>query len=286
MSATTAAVRIRHITDPGCPWAFSSEPRRLRLHWLFGEQLEWHLCMAVLSQTPEDHEAKGLTPEKLASGFKKLQGDFGMPIDWSERPRMATSADACRAVVAARLKAPDSEEALLRRLRVLYMGGGLLDDPSLIAQAATEAGLDPEQLSRWAAAPDVDAALQADRTATRTPSPAARALDHKLGGPAEERRYTCPSLEMEATSGGIRIDLPGFQPLEATEGALANLAPKLERRVAPESVDEILAWAAMPLATAEVATIMGQAEAEVRVELARSGASFEPVGGDGYWSSV
>jgi hypothetical protein len=28
-------VRVRHFTDPGCPFAFCAEPRRLRLEWLF-----------------------------------------------------------------------------------------------------------------------------------------------------------------------------------------------------------------------------------------------------------
>lgn len=281
-----AVVRIRHFTDPGCPWAFSAEPRRLRLAWLFGGQLEWHLRMVVLARSPAEYEEKGFTPEMQSEGYKKLQGDFGMPIDWRERPRMAGTVDACRAVVAARLNAPASEEALLRRLRVLGMAGGFLDDPSLLARAATEAGLDASRLERWARSPEVDAELEADRTAARTPSAAARAQDHKLGGPAEERRYTCPSLELEATSGGLRIDLPGFQPLEASEAALANLAPHLERRIAPESVAEVLAWGSVPLATVEVATVMGREVAETRTELARSGASFEPVGGDGYWAAA
>lgn len=282
----SAAVRIRHFTDPGCPWAFSAEPRRLRLEWLFGEQLEWQLRMVVLAQTPEEYEEKGFTPAKQSGAYKTLQDSFGMPIDWTERPRMAGTMDACRAIVAARLNAPGSEAALLRRLRVLGMGGGLLDDPTLLTRAATEAGLDPAHLDSWARAPEVEAALQADRTAARTPSPAARALDHKLAGSAEERRYTCPSLELEATNGGTRIDLPGFQPLEATEAALANLAPELERRPAPESVAEVLAWARMPLATVEVATVMGADITDVRAQLARSGAAFEPVGGDGYWSEA
>lgn len=277
---------IREYTDPGCPWAFSAEPRRLRLEWLFGDQLDWQLCMVVLSRSPAEYAERDFTPAKQASEYQRRQRDYGMPIDWHERPRMAGTIDACRAVVAARLNAPEAENALLRRLRVLCMGGGLLDDPSLLTRAAAEAGLDPSELERWSRTPEVEAELQADRTATRTPSLAARALDHKLAGPAEERRYTCPSLELEATDGGARIDLPGFQPLEACEVALANLAPRLERRPAPESVAEALAWAPMALATVEVAMIMGGEVADTRRELARSGASFEPVGGDGYWSQA
>ena len=67
--------------------------------------------------------------EKLAEGAPTLQRRFGMPIDPAPYPRPASSEPACRAVVAARVNAPGTEEALLRRLRVRTMLGGLLDDP-------------------------------------------------------------------------------------------------------------------------------------------------------------
>ena len=63
-----------------------------------------------------------------------------MPIDPAPYPRPASSEPACRAVVAAQLHAPEHAEALLRRLRVRVMTGGLLDDPELLAAAARDAG--------------------------------------------------------------------------------------------------------------------------------------------------
>jgi ABC-type multidrug transport system ATPase subunit/predicted DsbA family dithiol-disulfide isomerase len=279
---TGAVVRIRHFTDPGCPWAFSAEPRLLRLAWLYGEQLSWNLKMVVLARTRADEADKGMDPAKQAKGHRNLLEQFGMPFDPTERPHVGATVDACRVVIAARLHAPEREAALLRRVRVLFMGGGVVDDPALLRRASSEAGLEPGAVERWSRTPEVGAALEADLAASRDPSPAARALDHKLAGPAEERRYSCPSLEMEA-SGGARLDLPGFQPLEAYEAALANLAPTMKRRADPETVTEVLDWAAMPLATVEVAMVMGLDVVEARVALARSGAAFDPVGSDGYW---
>jgi hypothetical protein len=81
-----------------------------------------------------------------------------------------------------------------------------------------------------------------------------------------------------------RVDLPGFRPIEAYEAALANLAPELTRRPDPEDVETVLEWAGMPLATAEVAAVCDRDVPDVRAELARAAARFEPVGGDGYWS--
>jgi 2-hydroxychromene-2-carboxylate isomerase len=287
---TSPVVSVTHFTDPACPFAFSAEPRLRRLEWLYGDALEWRTVLVVLSERPEDHEAKGFTPEKLAGGYRKLAEAHGMPIDWRPRDRVPVSIEACRDVVAAREVAPERAGALLRALRVLGMGGGLLDDTALRTRAATEAGIDPAALEARRADDGVEQALQADKAAARSPSPAARALDHKLGGPDDERRYTCPSLELDGNGNGkgngASLSLPGFQPVEAYEVAVANLAPELEPRPAPASVGEVLEWAPFPLASAEVAAVCGIAMEDAHVELAAAGARFEPVGADGYWSSA
>ena len=237
--------------------------------------------MVVLSESPDEYAERGFTPERQAAGLRAMFEAHGMPIDWRLRERMPATVDACRAVVAARLHAPEAEAALLRRLRVLGMGGGLLDDPVLLDQAACDAGIDPGVLEEWLEDPAVEEALEADKGVARHPAPAALALDHKLADADDGRRYTCPSLELEADE--ELLALPGFQPLESYEVALANLAPDLERRDDPGSVGEVLAWAPFPLATAEVAAVCARSESDVRSELARV-ADFEPVGGDGYWS--
>jgi hypothetical protein len=219
-----------------------------------------------------------------------LHERYGMPMAWTPPPRNAATVHACRAVVAARLQSEVRCGPLLRRLRVLCFSGLPLDDPDVIARAATEAGIDPAELERWVEDPSVEEALRADMRAARSPSPASRAQDDRLGGPPDERRYTCPSYELERTTPppadwptASRVDLPGFRPVEAYEAAIANLAPELTRRADPEDVRQVLAWADMPLATAEVAAVCNREIADVREALSRE-ASFTPVGGDGYWS--
>ena len=289
MSANGGApVLIRHYTDPGCPFAFSAERQRLRLLWLYGDQVEWELHMVVLL---EERPGDDFPPERVADGRKQLQLQYGMPIDW--RPvEAAASLPACRAIVATRLRAPDREAPLLRRLRVLNFSGLALDDPAVIERACSEALIEPEEIRVWVTDPAVEPVLQADMAASRSPSPASRAQDYKLGGPAEQRRYTCPSYELIRVAGpppdwptASRVDLPGFRPIEAYETALANIAPELVRAPDPESVEQVLAWAGMPIATAEVAAVCDRAIADVRTELARV-ATFLPVGGDGYWTAA
>jgi hypothetical protein len=283
-----APVLIRHYTDPGCPFAFSAERQRLRLLWLYGDQIEWELHMVVLQ---EERPGDELPPERVSAGRKQLQLQYGMPIDW--RPvEAAASLPACRAVVATRLRAPDREAALLRRLRVLTFSGLALDDPAVIERACTEALIEPEEIRAWVGNHDVEPVLRADMDASRSPSPASRAQDYKLGGPAEQRRYTCPSYELirvvdppEDWPTASRVDLPGFRPVEAYEAAIANIAPELVRAPDPGSVEQVLTWAGMPIATAEVAAVCDREIADVRTELARV-ATFLPVGGDGYWTAA
>lgn len=270
------SLSITHFTDPACPFAFSAEPTRYLLRWLYGEQLGWQNRMIALTLEPGE-------AEKLAEGAPGLQRRYGMPIDPAPYPRPASSEPACRAVVAARVHAPAAEDVLLRRIRVLVMAGGLVDEPELLAQAADEAGLDPAAVAAWSASPIVDEGLRADVDAARSPSRAARALDHKLGGPRTQRRYTAPSYEITNLSTGSTASIPGFNPAEVYETAIANLAPELGRRARPASVEAVLAWANEPLATVEVAAVAGLDPSATRAALSKVARPI-PAGAEFYWT--
>jgi hypothetical protein len=211
---------------------------------------------------------------------RRLRRHYGLPIDPRPYPRTASSEPACLAVVAARERAPGLEERLLRRLRVRAMQLGLVDDPELIAAAADDVGLDPARLEAWCAEAEVREALEEDADGARSPSAAARALDHKLGGQRSRRRCTAPSYELSGD--GRAASVPGFNPVEAYEAAIANLAPELERRPRPERVLELLEWADEPLATAEVALVTGLEQRDARAALARVARPLA-AGADFYW---
>jgi 2-hydroxychromene-2-carboxylate isomerase len=144
-----ADVCITEFTDPGCPWAYSAEPFRRRLSWLYGDWLEWRTCMVVLSESAEEYAERGYTTEWFAQAQRQISRDHGMPIDTRPKPRLFATAPACRAVVAARLHMPARERGLLRRLRVRHFSGELLDDPETIAAAARDARVDPDDLAHW-----------------------------------------------------------------------------------------------------------------------------------------
>jgi len=271
-----AEVQITLFTDPACPFAFSAEPVRLALRWRYGDGLDWRLRMIVLTLEPGEDD-------KLAEGAPGLQRRYGMPIAPRPYPRPFSSEPACRAVVAVREYGGEPAAArLLRGLRVRAMAGGLLDDERLIRSAAAEADVYPTDLRLWMGSQRTDAALRADIAAARDPSPGARALDHKLGGPRSQRRYTAPSYEF--SDGQRSISVPGFNPVEVYETAIANLAAALPRRDPPADVTELLGWADVPLATAEIVEIMQRPEPEVRDALAQV-ATPRPAGADMYWTA-
>jgi hypothetical protein len=237
--------------------------------------------MVVLRRAGEP--SGGLTTQRIAAGMRRLAVEHGMPIDWRERRAVAPTEHACRAVVAVRLGWPDRVDAFLRALRVLVMAGEPLDDSDTFELAAARAGLPVAEVAAFAGRPEVQAALDEDAALARSPTPAARAQPQRLGGPPHGRRYTCPSYLFTRDDGGAQLDVPGFQPFESYEAALGNLEPGLQRRQDPASVEEVLAWAPYPLATAEVAAVCAGERPEVRSALARA-ARFEPAGADGYWN--
>jgi len=278
---TELCVRIAEFTDPACPWAYSAEPFRHRLDWLYEGALEWEPRMVVLADTPADQEEKGLTPERLREGYMRIAGEHRMPIDTRERPYVAGTRAACKAVVAARVHGDEATtRCLLRSLRIRNFAGELLDDPATIAGAAMDAGID--DLDSWLADPAVEAELERDIEDARRPMQAARVLDHKLANFSGGRRYTCPSYEITRLSDGVTISVPGFQPFAVYDAILANLVPGFERRAAAESAEEVLAWRGIPLATQEVAVLCDVPFDAAREELGRV-ATQDYLGADGFW---
>lgn len=279
---------VTEYTDAACPWAWSSEPMKWRLRWFYGDQLAWRLVMIGLTSERDEYARRGFTPERMAQGYALFADRYGMPLETAPRPRLGATVPACRAVVAARLFVPAKEERLLRALRVRAMttADGVLDDPATLAAAAADAGLDPVDLEAWMAHEDVARALAEDMAATRDPTPAAIALSYKLAAtPDGGWRYTAPSLTFTRDGDGARHETPGFQPSLAYENAIANLAPELERRDAPADAGELLAWAGVPLATREVAEVLGVwSLEEARAALRDAGAVEQPAGTDAFWA--
>jgi hypothetical protein len=77
--------------------------------------------------------------------------------------------------------------------------------------------------------------------------------------------------------------VPGFQPLAVYDVVLANLVPGTDRCASPDGVEEVLQWAAAPLATRQFAVLTDLEQADAREQLGRI-ATERHVGSDGFWT--
>ena len=86
---------------------------------------------------------------------------------WPHEPGTDATIHACRAVVAAGLRWPDRQMALLEALQTLSAEGEPLDDSDTLELAAARAGIPVVEIAAYCAEPEVEAALRADMAACR-----------------------------------------------------------------------------------------------------------------------
>jgi 2-hydroxychromene-2-carboxylate isomerase len=248
-------VRVTHITDPGCPWAYSIEPALTTLRWRYGDQLEWRHVLIGLTESGAEYEARGYTPERQA-GLGQRFGRFGMPFAGVPRTRVPGTGRACRAVVSARM---DSEEKAYLALRALRFGWFnttlLMDEDDAIAQALARAPeLDVETIMARIDSDEVEEAYQRDRAEARSAAGSPASLQGKTALRDGVERFTAPSLIFERD--GHRLVAGGYQPLAVYDLCVANLDPALSCRQGPGDPAELLAELPYGLTTREVALAM------------------------------
>src|SRR3954466_13733809 len=143
---TRHIVDVLHMTDPGCPWAWSASPALAELRWRFGDALRWRHVMIGLTESAEQYEQRGYTPVKPARGARKFHA-YGMPFASHVKTRVSATAPACRVVVAARLRDPAIEWAALRALQVAHFTpSSRLEDRDDLRAALQRFGLPADEL--------------------------------------------------------------------------------------------------------------------------------------------
>ena len=183
---------------------------------------------------------------------------------------MSATAPACRAVVAARLHAPEAEAALLRALRVRNFAGEALEDESTRAGAARDAGLDPAALEAWMARRrDRAAARRGSRRGTQPDAPPPSRRTTSSRPPATAAATPARPTRSSASKTGRRSTCPAFSRTPPTRSRSPTSRPDAQLREPPESVLELLEWAGEPLATREVAVVCDIAHDEARQRLGR-----------------
>ena len=243
-------------TDPGCPWAYSALPGLRVLEWRYGDQIDWRLVVIGLAETSDQYVARGYTTGDRAVGWTDFRDRFGMPFAPSPKVRVSATARGCRAIVAARILAPGSEWAVLRALQLANFTSPLLldDDAQLRGVLAGVPGVEGDAVVARLDAPDVTDAYERDRAEARTAAGSPTELQGKTATTDGPVRYTAPSVVF-ARDGRI-LEAGGWQTIEAYDVVVANLAPDIDRRGAPDGVAPLLERFPEGLTTQEVAALL------------------------------
>ncbi len=289
-----ALLEVTHLTDPGCPWAYSAWPAHTLLRWRYGDGLHWTLVTIGLTEDAAQYAARGHSPTASALGFRRTFQRFGMPLQYTPKPALSATAPGCRAIVATRLDAPEHETEALRALQLAqFTTTGVLEDPAMLrAGLATVEGLDADAIVARIGDADVTAAYERDRGRARTAAGSPTEFQGRAANSDGAVRYTAPSLIFE-NAAGESLEAGGFQPVEAYDVVIANLDRTLARRPPAEDPLAVLAAFPYPLATAEVAVVMTPhlgVPDSTAIELALIAAVGEgrvvrqPAGTDSLWS--
>ena len=295
MSNDSAPIRITHLSDPGCPFAYSAMPFITALQWRYGDQIAWRHVMIGLTEDRTQYEDRGYTPLLMARGNRRFRR-FGMPFAREPKPRMAATARACRLVVATRLTQPDLEWPIFRALQFTQFTTSLpLDaDEALRDALARVPEIDADRLMAMLDSPEVTEAYEADRAEARTAEGGATEFQGKAANTDGKVRFTAPSLLIE-TADGRRLEVGGFQPLEAYDVAIANLDRSLTRRAPASDVREVVEAFDHALVTREVSTILSDgldpaddalAEDELLEHVAAGEVTSTPLGDGTLWRTV
>ena len=287
-----AAITANLYIDPGCPWAYSEDPAFSVLQWRYPEGLDWRVVTIGLADTAAHYEERGYTPAMMARGYARFRR-YGMPFATEPRERVAATGRACRAIVATRLRRPELVMPVLRALQFGWFTTTLvLDRDEDIATALRGVpGLDVDGIVAAIDSPDVIAAYEADKDEARRAAGGPTEFQGKARDTDGAVRYTAPSLVFEGADGS-RLEAGGFQPVEAYDVLIANLADRPARREPPESPLEAVEFFRYPLATQEIAAIMARgndapdraAAEDALIELAARGAVRRiPLGDDALW---
>jgi len=282
------AIAATLYNDPACPWAYSANPAFSVLRWRYRDGITWRLVVIVL----HEEAGKGSTPARQARSARTFRDRYGMPFAAQPKERPIATGRACRALVATRLLHPGREFAAMRALQFAWFNTTeLLDHDEAIERVlARVAGIDAKAVIAALDTPEVIAAYEADKTAARSAAGGATDYQGKAARDGALVRYTAPSIVFEHD--GARLEVGGFQPLEAYDVAIANLDRSLERHLPPDGPLPLLAYFSDGLTTQEVASLLAPnlvdpdrtAAEEALIELAAEGAIVrEPLGDDALW---
>jgi predicted DsbA family dithiol-disulfide isomerase len=262
-----ARVEIVELTDPGCSWAWGTEPKLRLLRWRYGDRTDWRRVLGGLVGDMASY-VPGFEPVAAAAIFTQYWANVcattGMPhpatLQWMYR----STEPACLAVHAAAAQGHDVATLVLRRLReATFVRGCPPDTPERIARALRGAPVDVDRLLADMDSPAVAAAFRADWEEARRPNDYVRTLEDNAEASGRARqseghwRYAFPTLLMRGPGGERTV--PGWRDYQVYVDAMEAVAPGISAGPRPDPTPEELMTLSRSAAQKEIDFCCGAA---------------------------
>lgn len=259
-SVARMTVELVEFTDPGCSYAWGTEPKVRRLRWQYGHRLRWRRVVVGLHPpgwTDGWHDPA--SPQTLSDYWKGVGAVTGMPFPSPLHHLHATTEDACRLVKAAEQQdraaasggpVDRPSDRLLRLLRESwYVWGRPADTVERgLALAAAVDGLDVERLARDVDGTQVEAAFRADLAEARRPNEYVLNKPDKRVGygaaqPTEDgMRFGIPCMVLTGSGGEVTVS--GWTDWAEWAAALEAASPGIaaDARPLPTPAEAFATW--------------------------------------------
>ncbi|MGH8991971.1 MAG: DsbA family oxidoreductase [Acidimicrobiia bacterium] len=228
------AIEVLEFTDPGCSWAWGSEPKLRRLRWRFGDRLAWRRVLGGLVGDMEryrEQQPAAASPGTLADYWREVYSHTQMSYPPGLQRVTRSTEPAGKAVKAAGLQSDEVAGRVLRRLREqTFIFGEPPDTPDrILATVGGVEGLDPDQLGRDLGSVQVEKLFREDWNEARQPNDYVMHLEGDRPGIGRachsegHWRYVFPTLVFRGPGGEATV--AGWEPYDAYEAGLESAGP-------------------------------------------------------------
>jgi predicted DsbA family dithiol-disulfide isomerase len=261
---TGDVIEVVEFTDPGCSWAWGTEPKLRLLRWRYGDRLRWRRVLGGLVGDIRTQVQGEFDPVRAAKRYIPYWGEVfkhtGMSYPTKLQWMYWSTEPACRAVKAAELQSDEAGGAVLRRLREqIFVFGQPADDAKRIMAAVRGVeGLDQERFAVDLESELAEKSFREDWEETRRPNEYVMTLEGDWPGVGRAKqteghwRFVFPTLIFRGPDHETTV--PGWCAYDDYEAALEFQLPGVtdERRPDPTPQEAFATWPSLAAKELEI----------------------------------
>ena len=251
---TVSDIEVVEFTDPGCSWAWGTEPKLRLLRWRYGDRLRWRRVLGGLIGDMNNY-IEDFDPVRAAKRYVSYWRDVykhtGMTYPANLKWMYSSTEPAGKAVKAAELQSEDVAGRVLRRLREQTFVFGEPPDTTerILAALRGVPELDLDRLDVDLHSEVAEKSFQEDWDETRRPNQYVLTLEGDWPGIGRAKqteghwRFVFPTLIFRGPDHETTV--PGWCAYDDYECAMEMVAPGStdERRADPSPDDVFDTWA-------------------------------------------